>query len=249
MRIAVIPKLLPGWSAATVLVKEHGVAAAGHAKDAIVAPTLDRRLDDSVRALASFDHAIDNVDRLPVKWFVPNMGTYINGYQAAKQAVTLLVSSGLVPGARERVGRQMIGSAVDTFRSGLDVAGRDTSRFGAKLASGWLDATIEDASEGARMLRDADGTELLKGLSTVRTAAARRTAIDPALVARIEELFADATKELDDRIAGARAMPTAAAGNAELVARTDALLDTVRSSAEQLGRDAGAIELVEAARA
>lgn len=245
MRFDVIPKVLPGWSAATVLVKEHGAAAAGHAVDAIKAPTLAKRLEDSVRALASFDHAIDNVDKLPVKWFVPNMGTYLNGYAAAKQAVTLLVASGLVPGARERVGRQMIGAAVDTFRAGLDVAGSDTSRYGRKLATGWLDATIEDATAGALMLRDADGLELLRGLGSIRTAAAKRHAIDPTLVRRIEDLFSDATKELDSRIAELD-VAASTQDTKGLTTRVDALLTTARTAAEQLSRDAGAIELVPA---
>jgi hypothetical protein len=242
MQIDIAKSLFPAYAAAAVQLKGHGVDAVHHVQDATHTADMSARLDASVRAFTSLDHAIDNVNKLPVDWFVPNAGKYIAGYQAAKTAVTILIATGVIPGARERVGKQQILAASDYFKNGVTAALTDSSKYGAKLASGFLDSTIEDATAGVAMLRP--GTpiiqELLTSLKTIRTAADSRKPIDPSLVNRVNAIFTDAASQLDQRIAAATATaptlsPKAAA---DVIAQTDQLLAQARHAGELLVKDA-----------
>lgn len=240
MLLEAAKRVFPGWTAAATLVKDNGTDAVGFATDAIHAGDWGERLDAVVRTTTSLDHALDNAAKLPVDRLVKDFGLYKLGFDAAKLAVTQIVASGIVPGAKERVGRGSLLAAQDAFRSGIVVNATDTSRFGVRLAGGWMEAVLEDAATGAAMLRPGTttGRELLAELSRARASVAKAAPVDGALVAAIDALFAKATGELDQRIAEA----TATAGHQRQAIsgapNVDALLRQAAASAELIVRDA-----------
>jgi hypothetical protein len=242
MQLGIGKTLFPSWAAALTLVKDHGVGAALHAKAAVKAGDGATRLDEAVLAMTNFDHAIDNTRKLPVQWFVPRAGMYYRGYEAAKQAVTLLVGSGLIPGAKERVGSQSLVAAKDAFLEGVAAsrnAAKDAflegvaasrnagGRFGQHLAAGWLEATAEDAITGVRLLDPVVGRELLVGINQVRAAVAQRRPLDEALVKTVGDLFDRAGSELAKLVEQAQAThrlttdTTAMQRSAELLAEVE----------------------------
>ena len=188
--------------------------------------------------MTSFDHAIDNTRNLPVKWFIKGAPAYYRGYEAAKQAVTLLVASGLIPGAKERVGRQSLVAAKDAFVAGVAVARTERSRFGKHLAGGWLEATAEDAATGVLMLRNGDtGRALLSGISQVRSAVSQRRELDETLVRTVSDLFDRAGSEMNSLILSADAMRAASIDPTAFV-RSGELLAEAELAARQLVADA-----------
>lgn len=234
MQLGIGKTLFPSWAASLTLVKDHGTSAYQHASDAVRADTAALRLDHAVRAMTSFDHAIDNTRKLPVQWFVKGAPVYYRGYEAAKQAVTLLVASGLIPGAKERVGRQSLLAAKDAFLAGVDVARGDRSRFGRHLSDGWIEATLEDTLMGAMMLKNGDTSRaLLAGVSQVRTAIAQKRPVDEALVKTVSDLFDRATSQLALAVArsGGRA---ATGGDAAAFERSGVLLAETAAAAKAL---------------
>lgn len=197
MQLGVGKTLFPSWTASITLVKDHGRSAIDHAASAVRAGDGSARLDHAVRAMTSFDHAIDNTRKLPVEWFVRRAPVYYRGYEAARQAVNLLVGSGLIPGARERVGRQTLLAARDAFVAGVDATRTERGRFATHLASGWLEATAEDAVLGVQFLQSGEtGRALLSGINQVRGAVLRRQQLDDALVRSVTQLFDRANQEL-----------------------------------------------------
>jgi hypothetical protein len=234
MQLGVGKTLFPGWIAAGTLVKDHGVDAVAHARDAIKSDTGVVRLDNAVLAMTSFDHAIDNTRKLPISWFVGGIGTYYRGYEAAKQAVTLLVASGLVPAAKEHVGRQSLIAAKESFLAGVG-ASVDRSRFGRAYAGGWLEATAEDAVTGALMLpRGSEtGRALLAGVNAVRAAVSQKRVVDDALVKTVSDLFDRAGSEIDLAIARAGSR-TAGPVDKAAFQRSGALLAEAEAAAQDL---------------
>ncbi|MCW2923126.1 MAG: hypothetical protein JWM98_530 [Thermoleophilia bacterium] len=241
MQLGVGKTLFPGWASSLTLVKDHGQSAVGFATAAVKADTGAARLDYAVRALTSFDHAIDNTRALPVSWFVRRAPMYYRGYEAAKQAVTLLVASGLVPGARQHVGRQTLAAAKETFLTGVETARSDASRYGVHLASGWLEATAEDALTGALMLdkTSTTGRALLASVAQVRAAVARKQGVDDVLVHTVSDLFDRATSELDAAIAAAPfARAASGADQQRAFVRSGELLVQAEAAARALVADA-----------
>ncbi len=238
MQLGIGKTLFPSWAAAVTLVKEHGVDAALHARAAVKAGDGGTRLDEAVLAMTNFDHAIDNTRKLPVQWFVPKAGMYYRGYEAAKQAVTLLVGSGLIPGAKERVGGQSLVAAKDAFMEGVAAARTTGGRFGTHLAAGWLEATAEDALTGVRLLDPTTGRELLAGINQVRAAVAQRRPLDEALVKTVGDLFDRAGSELADLVQQAQSAhrlttdTTAMARSAELLAEAEVAARVLVADAE-----------------
>jgi hypothetical protein len=240
MQLGIGTTLFPAWTAALTLVKDHGTSAVDHATKAVRAGDGSTRLDHAVRAMTSFDHAIDNTGKLPVQWFVRSAPAYFRGYEIAKQAVTLLVGSGLIPGAKERVGHQSLLAARDTFLAGVDVARSDRSRFGGRLASGWLEATAEDAATAVMLLQSGDtGRSLLAGINQVRAAVARRAGVDEGLVGAVGQLFDRAGAELTALEQAARFNPATPVDTAAF-ARSGELLAEVGEVAARLVTDASA---------
>lgn len=237
MQLGIGKTLFPSWSAAVTLVTEHGIGAATHARQAIQAGDGASRLDHAVRAMTDFDHAIDNTRKLPVDWFVPRAKLYYRGYEAAKQAVSLLVGSGLIPGAKERVGRQSLGAAKETFLAGVDAQRTERGRYGMHLAAGWLEATAEDAIEAVRLLDSGViGRELLAGINQVRTAVLQRRPLDAGLVRTVGELFDRAGAELDRKVETAQRLHTVADGSF-VMHRSAELLAEVEAAARVLATD------------
>jgi hypothetical protein len=192
--------------------------------------------------MTSFDHAIDNTRKLPVQWFLRSAPLYYRGYEAAKMAVNLLVASGLIPGARERVGRQSLLAAKDTFLAGVNVALADRSRYGTHLASGWLEATAEDALTGAGMLHPGDetGRALLAGINQVRGAVLAKRPLDPTVVKSVTDLFDRAGSQLDAAISASEALRGIDVGEVDPTAfnRSGDLLLQAEVAARQLVADA-----------
>lgn len=197
MQLGIGKTLFPSWAASLTLVQDHGGSAVDHATAAVRAGDGSTRLDHAVRAMTSFDHAIDNTQKLPVQWFVRRAPVYYRGYAAARQAVNLLVGSGLVPGAKERVGRQALLAAKDAFIAGVEASRTERGRYATHLASGWLEATAEDAVLGVQFLQSGEtGRALLAGIGQVRGAVLRRQQLDDALVRSVAQLFDRANNEL-----------------------------------------------------
>jgi hypothetical protein len=215
---------------------------------AMRAPDTTARLDAALRAMTSFDHALDSARELPVQWLVPGIGKYLRGYEAAKQAVSLLVASGVIPGARERVGRQTVLAAREYFASGARVGSADRSRFGGHVAKGWLSASLEDASSGVLMLRPDMNTArtLLSGIEQARNSAARRKGVDESLARMVDSIFGQLTSTFDERIAAAERTEQPAALDPSLIAHVDSLLEEARIAAEALRRDVPAPQTVDA---
>jgi hypothetical protein len=241
MQMGIGEKLFPKWAASVTLVRTHGVDAVNHVASAVRAPDGSSRLDSALRAATSFDHAIDATRQLPIGWFVGGLDKYYSGYEAARQAIMLLVTSGVVPGARERVGRQAIASAKDAFLAGVGVARLDRSKFGGHLASGWLDAALEDVRSGATLLRPDDATAraLVAGVDRLRDAAARRQPVDEMLVSTVGDLFGRVGAKLDEALAEAIRRETTVApprASAELFSKVDALLVQSAQAAHDLVR-------------
>ena len=228
--------MFPAWSAAATLVGLHGQAAVQHTMDAIHSTTVSDRLDDTIRAVTSFDHVVDNASALPIGMVVPRFGRYVAGYDAAREALLLIVGSGLVPAAGLRVGRQSLLAGRDAFMSGVAAIGSDTSRYGTYLAAGWLNAAAEDATNGAQLLQPAGdtGDRLLAGIDQVRAAVAHNAPLDAALVKSVGDLFAQADSELAEAVAHASqgAPQLDAEVERRVMAQTDTLLRTAaRASA------------------
>lgn len=247
MQLGIGKTLFPSWAAAVTLVKDHGVGAAVHAKAAIKAGDGGTRLDHAVLAMTNFDHAIDNSRKLPVQWFVPRARLYLRGYEAAKQAVTLLVGSGLIPGAKERVGSQSLVAAKETFLAGVEASRTERGRFGVHLASGWLEATAEDAITGVRMLKSGQtGRELLAGINQVRAAVSQRRPLDEALVRTVGDLFDRAGSELAALVKRAQATHRSSSDDTGAMQRSAELLAEVEVAARVLVADAEAVAVASA---
>jgi len=241
-----ITSVFPKWSAALTLVKEHGTSAVSHAAAATRASDGAARLDSAIRAMTSLDHAIDNVRELPVTWFTPGAGRYLAGYEAAKQAVTLLVASGAVPHAAERLGRGTIAAARESFDAGVGMTRADRSRFGGALATGWLDASVEDVATGSLLLRGESSAarDLSAGVRQIRTAAGRRQGLDESLVARVAQLFSAVAADFDRLTDAAPAPALDARRSAEVFSEVDRLLAIAGATAQQILTDAPALDAV-----
>ncbi len=240
MQLGIGKALFPSWAAAVTLVNEHGTGAAQHAKAAVQAGDGATRLDHAVLAMTDFDHAIDNTRKLPVQWFVPRARVYYRGYEATKQAVTLLVDSGLIPGAKERVGRQSLVAAKTTFLAGVAASRNAGGLFGVHLATGWLEATTEDAVTAVRLLHPTTGRDLLAGINQVRTAVSQRRRLDDGLVRNVTRLFDRAGSELTSLIERAQAT-RGVTTDASVMQRTAALLAEAEKAARVLAADADAV--------
>ncbi len=240
MELGVGKVLFPSWAASVTLVKEHGTSAVSHASAAVRAGDGASRLDHAVRAMTSFDHAIDNTSRLPVQWLVRKAPAYFRGYEIAKQAVVLLVGSGLIPGAKERVGRQTLEAARETFMAGVDASRTERGRYGRHLAGGWLAATAEDAVTAVQMLESGDaGRTLLAGINQVRAAVKRGTQLDDRLVRDVTVAFDNAGRQLAllEQQAAAKGAPTTRI-DGSAYAKAGELLGQVEGIARELVADA-----------
>lgn len=197
--------LFPKYAAAAMQVGNHGAQAYIHASHAVKAPAPAQKLDAVVRAGDSFDHSITASRRLPLGLVVGGTKKYYAGYAAAKAATTLLVGSGLIPGARERVGRQEITAAREHFFDGVATyANEGRTRYGRALAKDWMGSSIEDAGDGLFMLRRPDlAKPLLQGLFATSATIDRKREIDKGQVSQIDSLFKQALGAYDQLIATA----------------------------------------------
>ena len=230
--------IFPSWAAAVTLIKDHGIDAAVHAKNAVTSGDGVARLDHAVLAMTNFDHAIDNTRKLPVDWVIPNVRTYYRGYEAAKQAVELLVGSGLIPGAKERVGRQSLVGAKEAFLAGVEAARTEKGRYAQFLGGGWLEATAEDATMAVKLLGSSSvGRELLAGINQVRSAVAQRRPLDDTLVKAVGDLF-DRTRAEFDQVVPPAGATRPVTPNADVMAQTAKLLAEVEAAARVMVADA-----------
>ncbi|MCW2949685.1 MAG: hypothetical protein JWN41_698 [Thermoleophilia bacterium] len=190
--------LFPKWSAETALTGMHGQAAYTHVVDAVHSANASDRLDASLRAYTSFDHALDNARKLPLTWAIRNIDSYLDGYDVARMVMLQLANADVVPGAREHIGSQTMHAGRGSFGRAIDARQSDPTKYGNYLAAGWLEAAAEDAANGAALLRTSSnvGTQLLAGIHQVQLAVAHSAPLDAALVQQVGELFAQADTEL-----------------------------------------------------
>jgi hypothetical protein len=220
-----VQTLFPGWAAAANQTKLHGTEAFAFARQALDTPDPAAKLDLAVRAYNSFDHAITASRRLPMGWLTGgDVGKYYLGYDAAKTAATLLIGSGVIPGARELMGKSEITAAREYFHRSVDgYASGGTSRYNRALSNDFLNASIEDATNGLFMLRGSDVAQpLLSSLAGTRAAIAARRQLDAGQIKQIDELFARAGSTLDAAVASAAA--NAKPADPMLLAQTDAAM-------------------------
>ena len=232
---SIVRTIFPGWTAAVNHVREHGTDAAGHARDAWQAPDGAARLDGAVRSMISFDHAIDASRELPVKWLVGDVGQYYAGYELAKQAVELLVSSGIIPGARERVGVASLEAAREEFLGGVEAGRADRSRYGRAYATGLTANAFEDAQRGVLMLRDGSVARPLLGtIRSVHEDIARKREIQQSDVRTVVDLIDRATGELQQQVTAAEqaaAGTRASSTGRDYLAESRAMLQQVEAAA------------------
>jgi hypothetical protein len=218
--------VFPGYASAFDQTRIHGTDGVNFVHKAVQAPDNGARLDAAVRALNGFDHAITTSSKLPLQKVIPDLAVYRMGYKAAKTAVELLVRSGVIPGARERVGKQELLAAGAELHRGIDYYRTDDSRYGRYRALNDVSAAIEDAKYGLSALRKPDiATPLLKGLSSVGSAISAKKPVSAELVSSIDKLLAQATGELDRQIAAAKAAPIA--DGSQMVEQAKAELQSV----------------------
>ena len=202
--------IFPSYTAAVAQTRVHGESGVQFVQKAAKAPDNALRLDNAARALNSFDHAITSTEKLPLQKLLPDLATYRLGYKVAKSAVTLLVSSGAIPGARERVGKQELLAVGEQLHRGVDFYTGDTSRYGRYRALDDVNAALEDAKAGIVMLRKPQlAAPLLKGLTDVGRAIGSRKPVSADQVSAIDKLLSQATTLLDSQIASAHAAPIA----------------------------------------
>lgn len=199
-----VTKILPKYTAALSQAKTHGADGSGFARDAYNAPDDGMRLDAALRSYNSFDHALTASDDLPIELLVPGLPKYRAGYEAAKTAAELLIASGAVPGARERVGRQEILAARELMHRGVDRWTADRSRYSAYRTLDDLDASLEDAGNGLLMLRQPVlAVPLMRGLKDVRAAVASNKTVAPERVQELDTLFGKVSAKFDALVAAA----------------------------------------------
>jgi hypothetical protein len=234
--------VFPSYTAAVAQTRAHGEDGFAFARRAYQSPELAKRLDDASRAVNSFDHSISATEKLPLSKVVPNLATYRAGYKSAKLAVNLLVGSGLIPGARQRVGKQELFAVRDEVNAGLSALTADKSRYGRYRALDWIDASIEDAGTGVLMLRKPTlALPLLNGLKDVRNSVSRAALPKAETLKQINDALDAATADLQLQIDDAAANPVAKAdamvrrADTELAAFSDSTkpssVPTTRSAA------------------
>lgn len=214
-----IQKAFPKYTAASAQVRAHGADAARYARQIRSAPTNPERLDAAVRSYNSFDHSITASQQLPLRRVWRGADSYYKGYQTAKLAAHLLIGSGAIPGARERVGRQELLAAREYFHSGVDGYRADDSRHGRYRALDWTNASIEDATNGLLMLRNKDvARPLMSGLLQTRAAIVARGRISDETVRQVDDAFDRAGSELERLIAQAELQARTATPGADAAA-------------------------------
>lgn len=206
-----VQKIFPRYAAASTQVATHGRQAYSHAHKVVTAPTNGERLDAAVRSYDSFDHAVTASRTLPLDRVIGDTEKFYRGYAATKAAATVLVGAGVIPGARERVGRQELRAAQEHFHFGLDTyAEQGTSRYGRNRALDYTDASLEDATVGTSFLHKDLAKPLLQGLWQARQAITRKQSVPTETVQRVDDLFARAGASFSDRIAAAESSAAAA---------------------------------------
>ncbi len=196
-----VQSLLPKQFAAVAQMGYYGAEGAHFAKQLKDAPDNAARLDAAIRAANSFDHAITASKGVPLHKFMP-VGKYYKGYEIAKLAANAIIASGVVPGARQRVGRHEIQSSQQYFHTGLDAVTKSKSKYVRYRGDDFMTAAIEDAATGVLMLRNgAVAPELMKSLVTVKASVMAGRDVATDLVGRIDQLYKDATSDLEAQIA------------------------------------------------
>ena len=208
--------IFPDYSAAAAQTGTHARDAAGFVQAAIKAPDKETRLDNTLRAHNSFDHAITASEKLPLAQILPPVKGYYDGYAAAKGAVTAIIASGAIAGARQRVGKQEMLAARHEFRAGVTTYNAEgKSKYGRYKAADWMNASVEDAGTGLLMLRDNPiGVPLMVGLLDAQKTMQHRKPLNALKVKLVDEMFARATAGFDQTIARLQAAGAAAAPRA-----------------------------------
>lgn len=201
-----VQTLFPRYSAAATQVTTHAEHGLAFAVQAAKAPDTATRLDAAVRAARALDHAVTSATQLPLRRMVPGYDRYRAGYEAAKLVVNVIIASGVVPGARQRVGRQDILGAQDEFHRAIDTYSTSRSRYERYLALDWMRCAQEDATTGVAMLRNRDvALPLLRGLQETGRLMVARRPVPAEQVRAIDELLRRAAGALDAEIAAADA--------------------------------------------
>lgn len=207
---------VPRYRALVAQLGVHGRDAATATAEA-VRPGLPagERLDALVRARDAFDHGIDDSSKLPLARHL--FKEFYAGYHTADRAIDVLIASGAIPGARQRVGRQELLEGQRHFHSGVDLYRADAGNTVSKLRSvDFLDHSFGDAAAGLVMLRKPVlAWQLLRGIDSTRDAMRGGRELNDGTVRRVDELFGRAADGLQQKIDAAEQR---AAGNDALLA-------------------------------
>lgn len=198
--ITVIPKYR-AIGAQTAAHSTNGAQALAHA----VKPSTPNveRLQALTRAATGFDHAISDSQKFP---FTRGLNKYYKGYEAARVGLLVAVGSGVIPGARELVGKEQMTISQEQFHTGVNAFSADNSRYSRFRAADWLSHATSDAASGLAMLRKpALAIPLLGGLKRVEAAISSNKPVSPDAVKSINELFGKATVAFDALVGAKRA--------------------------------------------
>ena len=205
MDVSIVQKVFPKYTAAGSQIAAHGVDAWHAISDARTATDAPARLDAVLRATTAFDHAITSSNDIPIGRFVPGAGKYYASYTAAKAVATMILATGVVPGAREHVGRQQVLDGQTEFHRALD-ASTDTSRFGRFRTGDWMRDANDDAASGINLLHRPDLAQPLRsGLASAAALLQDKQTVPSNAVTQLDKLFNSAASAFDQQIAAATA--------------------------------------------
>lgn len=199
-----IPYLFPKWRAAAAQVGTHGAEAFSDLEEAAKPHPPAERLDAMARAVDSFDHAVVDSQGLPLAR--NRYGRYYDGYRVAKAGLALIVGSGVIPGAAERIGKQDGLMAQRHLHDGVQLYGAEGKNTISRLRSvDWMGHAMGDAKTALTMLKRPELAQpLMSGLGDVRASMTRKRPVDPTQVARLDALFGQLTTAFDTEIAAAQ---------------------------------------------
>lgn len=200
---SIVTKIFPKYTAAGAQVAAHGQDAWNAVSVARSATDTPSRLDAALHATNAFDHAVTSSQDLPLGRIMPGVGKYYVGYEAAKAAVTVIIATGIVPGAREHVGKADVVDSQAEFHKALD-ASVNTTRFGRYRTGDWMRDAQADAATGIGLLQRADLQKPLLGeLSSAAQLMHDRKTVPSAAVASLDKLYASAQTAFETQIAAA----------------------------------------------
>jgi hypothetical protein len=201
--------VFPKYRATFAQVGAHGVTGSDNLKGAWKTKGSER-LDYLAKASDNLDHAISDSKRLP--FTNGQFGKFYRDYSIARTGVNVLVGSGLIPGAKERLGREEVLEAQNHLHDGFALYAADgDDKIQRYRSVDWLSHSIEDSRNALKFLDQKELSKpLLSGLSGVQKNMSKHKEVGEADVKQLDDLFAKMTTNFDLSIQAAEQAALAA---------------------------------------